>query len=72
MCNSIDNCGDESDEQNCNGNIQVTVEATSGRTITVESLQMGTGVFHDREYNFDSLGHFLGKTFIKYSNDDKH
>jgi hypothetical protein len=48
------------------------VEATSGRTITVESLQMNTGVFHDREYNFDSLGHFTGKTFIKYSNDDKH
>jgi hypothetical protein len=47
------------------------VEATSGRTITVESLQTGTGVFHDREYEFDSLGDFQGKTFIKYSNDDK-
>jgi len=49
----------------------VTVEATSGRQITVETLEMNTGVFHDREYNFDSLGHFVGKTFIKYSNDDK-
>jgi len=34
-------------------------------------LHSGSGVFHDREYNFDSLGHFQGKTFIKYSNDDK-
>jgi hypothetical protein len=47
------------------------VEATSGRTITVETLQTHTGVFHDRDYTFDSLGHFQGKTFIKYSNDDK-
>merc|ERR1712127_662424 len=46
-------------------------EATSGRTASVETLQMHTGVFHDREYSFDSLGDFQGKTFIKYSNDDK-
>jgi len=72
MCNGHDNCGDNSDEAHCTGSIQVSVEATSGRSITVESLQMHTGVFHDREYNFDSLGHFVGKTFIKYSNDDKH
>jgi len=38
----------------------------------VESLQTHSGVFHDRGYNFDSLGHFAGKTFIKYSNDDKY
>ena len=37
----------------------------------MESLQQHTGVFHDRDNNFDSLGHFTGKTFIKYSNDDK-
>jgi len=37
----------------------------------VERLQLDTGVFHDRSYNFDSLGHFTGKTFVKYSNDDK-
>jgi len=71
MCNGIDNCADGSDEAHCSGAIQVTVEATSGRTITVESLQFHTGVFHDRSYHFDSLGHFAGKTFIKYSNDDK-
>jgi uncharacterized protein YfaP (DUF2135 family) len=71
MCNGIDNCADGSDEGACSGSIQVTVEATSGRTVTVETLQSSTGVFHDRQYAFDSLGHFTGKTFIKYSNDDK-
>jgi hypothetical protein len=71
MCNGIDNCADGSDELQCSGALEVTLEAKSGRTITVESLQSGTGVFHDREYNFDSLGSFMGKTFIKYSNDDK-
>jgi hypothetical protein len=71
MCNGHANCADGSDEAACSGAVQVTVEATSGRTVTVESLQTHTGVFHDREYNFDSLGSFQGKTFIKYSNDDK-
>jgi len=71
LCNGISNCDDGSDETQCSGGIHVTVEATSGRTITVETLHSHTGVFHDREYSFDSLGHFEGKTFIKYSNDDK-
>jgi len=71
MCNGHANCADGSDEAQCSGGLSVTVEATSGRTVTVETLQTGTGVFHDREYNFDSLGYFQGKTFIKYSNDDK-
>ena len=30
----------------------------------METLQSSTGVFHDRQYAFDSLGHFTGKTFI--------
>jgi Notch-like protein len=71
LCNGIDNCADGSDEAACFGVVHVTVEANSGRAITVETLQMNTGVFHDRSYHFDSLGHFTGKTFIKYSNDDK-
>jgi hypothetical protein len=71
LCNGFSNCADGSDEAHCSGDLQLTVEATSGRTISVESLQMHTGVFHDREYSFDSLGAFAGKTFIKYSNDDK-
>merc|ERR1719502_105490 len=71
LCNGVSNCADGSDEAACTGRLQIELEAKSGRTITVESLQSGTGVFHDREYNFDSLGSFMGKTFIKYSNDDK-
>jgi len=71
LCNGINNCGDGSDETSCSGALQVTLEAKSGRTITMESLQSSSTVFHDRAYNFDSLGHFTGKTFVKYSNDDK-
>lgn len=33
---------------------------------------MSTGVFHDRTYEFTSLGSFGGKTFLKASNDDKN
>jgi len=72
LCNGHDNCGDGSDEASCTGTISVTVESTSGRTITVERLSTSTGAFHDREYAFGTdLGYFTGKTFIKYSNDDK-
>jgi len=71
LCNGVGNCGDGSDEEHCSGAIQVSVESTSGRSITVETLHSQTAVFHDRDYNFDSLGSFNGKTFIKYSNDDK-
>lgn len=71
LCNAHDNCGDASDEAHCSASNAVTLEATSGRTITVENLQSHSGVFHDRSYTFESLGDFQGKTFIKYSNDDK-
>jgi len=73
LCNGHDNCGDGSDEAHCSTSMTVTVESTSGNIITVETLQSHTGAypFHDRSYHFDSLGDFTGKTFIKYSNDDK-
>jgi len=38
---------------------------------SLSRLSTSTGAFHDREYAFGSLGYFTGKTFIKYSNDDK-
>jgi hypothetical protein len=73
LCNGFNNCDDGSDENECHGNAaeHVQIEASSGRHTSVESLQMDTGAFYDRSYEFDSLGQFAGKTFIKYSNDDK-
>jgi len=74
MCNGIDNCGDGSDEAACSAAISsqtVSLESTSGRQITLETLSVSSGVFHDRTYAFESLGYFAGKSFIKYSNDDK-
>jgi len=71
LCNGYDNCGDGSDEAQCSTSLAVTVESTSGGISTVETVQSHSYAFHDRSYHFDSLGDFTGKTFIKYSNDDK-
>ena len=54
LCNGHDNCDDGSDEAQCTGAMSVSVESTSGRTITVETLSTSTGTFHDREYAFRS------------------
>lgn len=71
LCNNFNNCGDNTDEDQCSGALRVSVSALSGRTISEETLSHHTQAFHDRQYSFDSLGSFEGKTFIKYSNDDK-
>jgi len=73
LCNDFANCQDQSDEADCSKPLKdhVTVEASSGRKTSLEILSKGMGVFHDRSYEFDELGWFEGKTFVKYSNDDK-
>lgn len=73
LCNGFSNCEDDSDEADCSKPLRehVTVEASSGRKTSLETLSRTTGAFHDREYAFDELGYFEGKTFVKYSNDDK-
>lgn len=38
LCNGHNNCADGSDESHCGGQISVSVEATSGRTICVETM----------------------------------
>ena len=43
-----------SDEAQCAGAMSVSVESTSGHTITVETLSTSTGTFHDSEYAFRS------------------
>jgi len=78
LCNGQPNCADGSDESRCSASALVestTVESTSGKAPTLQILQthttIGVEVFHDRSYRFDSLGDLVGKTFVKYHNDDK-
>jgi len=72
-CNGVNNCADGSDEAGCpTGSAGLSLEATTGFAVSTESLSTSSRVFHDREYNFDSLGSFAGMTFIKTSNEDKH
>merc|ERR1719453_2067491 len=44
----------------------------TGFTATIETPAVGSAVFYDRTYTFDSLGSFTGHSFIKMSNEDKH
>jgi hypothetical protein len=75
LCNGQSNCADGSDESHCSASLvtSTTIESTSGKVATVETVQTTTSVqvFHDRSYHFESLGDLAGKTFVKYNNDDK-
>jgi hypothetical protein len=72
-CNGVSNCVDGSDEQGCATTTQgLTLEAFTGFTATIETPAVGSMVFYDRQYTFDSLGSFSGHSFIKMSNEDKH
>merc|ERR1719453_362536 len=72
-CNGVNNCADGSDEQGCaTTTTGLTLEAMTGFTATIETPAIGSTVFYDRTYTFDSLGSFTGHSFIKVSNEDKH
>merc|ERR1719446_213333 len=72
-CNGVNNCADGSDEQGCaTTSTGVTLEAMTGFTATIETPAAGSNVFYDRTYTFESLGSFVGHSFIKMSNEDKH
>merc|ERR1719456_2144805 len=72
-CNGVNNCADGSDEQGCaTTTTGLTLEAMTGFTATIETPAVGSAVFYDRTYTFDSLGSFAGHSFIKMSNEDKH
>jgi hypothetical protein len=79
-CNGVSNCPDfngapdNSDEEGCafGASPSVSLEATTGfETSIVPHATIGSHVFFDRDYTFDSLGGLADKTFIKMSNDDK-
>jgi hypothetical protein len=72
-CNGVNNCADGSDEDGCaTTTTGLTLEAMTGFTATIETPAVGSAVFYDRTYTFDSLGSFAGHSFIKMSNEDKH
>ena len=57
------NCGVGSDEEACSAAFSsqtVSLESTSGRHITLETLSVSSGVFHDCMFAFQSLGYFAG------------
>jgi hypothetical protein len=73
LCNGVNNCPDGSDEDHCaTTTTDITLEAMTGFTATMETPAINSAVFHDRSYVFDSLGSFTGHSFVKMSNEDKH
>jgi hypothetical protein len=80
-CNGVNNCpivgGSESssDEEGCSGLSGVSIEPTTGFTATIlDSITTQSHVFHDRDYQFTSLGSFAtaGYSYVKISHEDKH
>jgi hypothetical protein len=80
-CNGIPNCpdfngqADTSDEDGCSFGTAptLTLEPTTGFSATVEMhTTVGSHVFYDRDYTFDSLGGLADKTYVKIHNDDKY
>lgn len=72
-CNGVNNCADGSDEQGCaTTSTALTLEAMTGFTAIIEKPAIGSEVFYDRTYTFDSLGSFTGYSMVKMSNEDKH
>jgi hypothetical protein len=72
-CNGVSNCADGSDEEGCaTTTTGLTLEAMTGFTATIETPAVGSAIFYDRTYTFDSLGSFTGHSFVKMSNEDKH
>jgi len=72
-CNGVNNCADGSDEEGCaTTTTDITLEAMTGFTATIETPAINSLVFYDRSYTFDSLGSFTGHSVIKMANEDKH
>jgi len=89
QCNGFANCVDGSEESmstlrwgqqtsscDCSEDVNIVVEATSGRAISTHkgicaSDIVGSKVFLDRDYKFTDLGGFKDSLFIQTSNNDK-
>jgi len=72
LCNGYSNCGDKSDEAFCTGSVMTPPLASSGFLASVSHLAIDSKVFSDRDYEFETLGSFEGKSYVLMHNDDKH